>query len=143
MCHNEPMDYESARTEAKKYYRTIGTIFSPALGELVHFSREGFGHIIWKSKGDKRKIHSQMERFASLVLAAELVGLATTYQEFEELIRIGTVKKAHYWGVIAILHERKIKVVIRRIGENGVAHFWSVIPNCITSPRRDKKFFER
>lgn len=46
-----------------------------------------------------------------------------------------------YWGLIAIIRDRKINVVIRKIGDNGAVHFLSVIPDWTTNKYRDTKFF--
>ena len=137
------MDYEAIRAKAREYYRTIGTIFSPALGQKICFSNDGFRHILFKRGRKGRERSAQIKRFSLLPLASELVGLSTTHQEFEAMseMRRGKTKSVRYWGIIAILRNEKIKVVIRRIGENGNVHFWSIIPDFRTSPRRDKKLF--
>ena len=61
-----------------------------------------------------------MRRFSLLPLASELVGLSTTHQEFEVVLeaRHRKMKSVRYWGIIAILHDEKIKVVIRRMGKS-------------------------
>jgi hypothetical protein len=46
-----------------------------------------------------------------------------------------------YWGLIAIIDGRKIKVILRRVG-NGEIHFWSVIPAWVTNKTRDGKLFK-
>ena len=46
-----------------------------------------------------------------------------------------------YWGIIAIISGQKIKVIVRKIGNNGSLHFWSVIPAWTTNKYRDTKFF--
>jgi hypothetical protein len=36
------------------------------------------------------------------------------------------VKKSRpvkYWGIVAIIDNRKIKVIIKKIGDNGMMHF--------------------
>lgn len=92
-----------------------------------------------------------MLRFKLLPLAVKLIRLATTYQEFEETIkefevksykkRMWRAKPVRYWGIIAIIEGRKIKVIIRKIGDNGALHFWSVIPEWVTNKYRDIKIF--
>ncbi len=77
--------------------------------------------------------------------------MSTTYQEFEETIGSFIIKKykkkikksrsVKYWGIIAIIDNRKIKVIIRKIGDNGSLHFWSVVPAWTTNKYRDLKFF--
>ncbi len=83
-------------------------------------------------------------------MAVKLIKLATIYQETDQTIQEFRVKKfkkitdeskvVKYWGIIGILEARKIKVIIRQIGENGQKHFWSVIPVWITNKHRDIKF---
>lgn len=84
-------------------------------------------------------------------MAEELISLSTTYQEFEESIKEFSIEKykqkakenkiVRYWGIIAIINNQKIKVIIRKIGDNGSRHFWSVIPAWITNKHRDVKYF--
>jgi len=86
-----------------------------------------------------------------LPLAVKLVKISTTYQEFEETIKefeIKSFKKkvrkscpVEYWGIIAIVDGRKIKVIIRKRGENGAMHFWSIVPAWVTNKYRDTRFF--
>jgi len=132
------MDHDVIRNKARVYYQTIGKVFSPALNEFVSFSRPGFRHIIFR-RWRKRSRAVQKARFALLPLAVKLIGLSTTHQEFEEMVSSQNIR---YWGIIAILENKKFKVIIRRVGENGTLHFWSVIPEWKTSPRRDRKFFK-
>ncbi len=75
--------------------------------------------------------------------------MTTTFQEYESTTKEFTVKKykrkvsvikqVQYWGLIAIIKDRKIKVILRKIG-NGEVHFWSVIPAWVTNKTRDGKF---
>ena len=76
---------------------------------------------------------------------------ATVKKEFEESIgefevksfkkKVKKAKLIKYWGVIAIIDGRKIKVIVRKIGDNGAMHFWSVVPAWVTNKYRDTKFF--
>lgn len=85
-----------------------------------------------------------------LPLASKLVKISTTYQEFEETLKEFEVKSfkkitkkskpIRYWGIIAIIDGRKIKVIIRKIG-NGQINFWSIVPAWVTNKYRDIKFF--
>ncbi|MCX6736213.1 MAG: hypothetical protein NTZ13_03970 [Candidatus Parcubacteria bacterium] len=144
-------NYEKLKEDAQRYYFTIGGVNSPALGQNVHFSSEGFNHIIFKRARSEREQSSQMLRFKLLPLAVKLLNLSTTYQEFEETIkefevktykkRVKKSKPVSYWGIIAIVDGRKIKVIVRKIGDNGVFHFWSIVPAWVTNKYRDIKFF--
>jgi len=143
-------EYEREKESARPYYGKIGSVFSPALNTNIHFNSEGFNHIIYRNKREERDKSSQILRFKLLPLVFELVQLSTTHQEYEEIMqeivaeKYGKCTKENklviYWGVIAIIKRRKIKVVLRKIG-NGQVMFWSVIPAWNTSKYRDMKFF--
>lgn len=146
------LTYNEIREVAEFYYKSLDPIFCPALNETVTFSlSEGFHHIIHKSKGNTRDPKEQMMRFKLLKRGVSLIGLTTTYQEFEETEvnvnqkmnkqKISVQKKMQYWGLIAIIDNRKIKVVLRKKG-NGNLHFWSIIPAWTTSYKRDKKYIK-
>lgn len=143
--------YEELKDGASKFYRGIGKVFSPALNQEIYFTSEGFNHIVFKNSRSERERNSQILRFKLLPLAVKLIEPSTTYQEFEEMIKEFEVKSfkkkviknksIKYWGIIAIMNDRKIKVIVRKIGDNGVMHFWSLVPAWITNKHRDIRFF--
>lgn len=144
-------NYEKLREDAQKFYSAIGSIFSPAFNQKIYFTSEGFNHIVFKNPRSERERSSQILRFKLLPLVLKLVKVSTTYQEFEETIKEFEVKSykkkikksrsVSYWGIIAIIDGRKIKVIIRKIGENGTMHFWSIVPDWVTNKYRDTRFF--
>lgn len=131
-------NYQNLKETAQEFYNNIHSIFSPALKEKITFSAEGFNHIIFQNPRSERERPSQILRFKLLPLAKKLIEISATYQEFEETIKEFTVKKykkkvkenkaVKYWDLIAIIDGHKIKVIVRKIGNNGSLHFWSVIP---------------
>ncbi len=144
-------NYEKLKEDAQKFYNEIRRIYSPVFDNHVYFNSEGFNHIVFKKARSEREKTSQMLRFKLLPLAKKLIEKSTTYQEFEETIKEFEVKNfkkkvrksrpVKYWGVIAIIEGRKIKVILRKIGDNGTVHFWSVVPAWVTNKYRDIKFF--
>ena len=144
-------NYEKLRGDAQKFYSEIGGVFSPAFNQSINFNSEGFNHIIFKSHRTERERPSQILRFKLLPLAVKLIKTSTTYQEFEETLKEFEIesygkksrksKPVKYWGIIAIVDGRKIKVIIRKIGDNGTMHFWSIVPAWTTNKYRDTKFF--
>lgn len=144
-------EYQIHRDNTLNLYNKINSVFSPVLKAKITFPAESFNHIIFKNARSEREKSSQILRFKLLPLAAKLIGLSTTYQEYEESsseviikrhkkkIRANRVIK--YWGIIAILDGQKIKVILRKIGDNGSLHFWSVIPAWTTNKFRDTKFY--
>ena len=144
-------NYEKLREETKRVYEQVGRIYSPVFKQPVYFSTEGFNHFIYKRPRIEREKIVQITRFSLFSRATQLIGLSTTYQEYEELLKDVEIKmnkqriwkrtRVQYWGLIAILNRRKIKVIIRKLGENGNMHFWSIIPDWKTSQYRDMRFF--
>lgn len=144
-------NYEKLKEDTQKFYGGINRVFSPALNQEIHFPAEGFNHLVFKQARSERDKNSQILRFKLLPLAVKLLKLSTTYQEYEETIKefevksfkkkIWKTKPVKYWGVIAIINGRKIKVILRKIGDNGTLHFWSIVPGWVTNKYRDIKFF--
>ncbi len=144
-------NYEKFREDAQRFYTSVRPIDAPAFGEHVHFTAEGFNHIVFKGSRSERERSSQIVRFKLLPKAVKLIGLSTTYQEYEETLKefevkshkkkIRKTKPVKYWGVIAIIGGRKIKVILRKIGDNGQLHFWSIVPAWTTNKYRDMKIF--
>ncbi|MCL4403915.1 hypothetical protein M1432_01010 [Patescibacteria group bacterium] len=143
-------NYEKLKEDALKFYNEIGRVHSPAFGQEIQFDAEGFNHIVFKSPRTERERSSQIARFKLLPRAVKLIKDSTTYQEYEETLKEFEVKSfkkkkwktllVKYWGIIAIVDGRKIKVIIRKKGDNGMLHFWSIVPGWVTNKFRDTKF---
>ncbi len=144
-------NYEKLKGDAINFYHNIGKIKSPIFEQDVYFTAEGFNHIVFTNSRSERERTSQILRFKLLPLAVKLIKISTTYQEFEETLKEFSVKSykktikktrpVKYWGIIAIIDGRKIKVILRKVGENGNVHFWSIVPAWVTNKYRDIKFF--
>ncbi len=146
-------NYEKIREDALNFYQKIRDIRCPALNnELVHFTSEGFNHLVYKGRRTERSKNDQITKFKLLPRAKKLVEIATTYQEYDEgliEIRRKRFKKVvyesvsvKYWGLVAIIENFRIKIIVRQIG-NGQKQFWSVIPAWSTSQYRDIKLINQ
>ena len=146
-------NYEKIRENAYNFYQKIGTIRCLALNnELIHFTAEGFNHLIYKGKRHERIKNDQITKFKLLPRAKNLIGLTTTYQEYDESLT--TIRKKRfkrtieeattvkYWGFVAIMQNFRIKVIVRQIS-NGQKHFWSAIPAWITNHYRNIKLISQ
>jgi len=144
-------NYEKLKGDAINFYHNIGKIKSPVFEQDVYFTAEGFNHIVFTDSRSERERPSQILRFKLLPLAVKLIKISTTHQEFEETLKefnvksykktIKKIKSVKYWGIIAIIEGRKIKVILRKVGENGNIHFWSIVPAWVTNKYRDIKLF--
>ena len=127
-------NYDKIREDAEKYYATLADINCPALGLTVSFSSHGFNHLIYRKGRTERDRASQTMRFKLLTKAYELIGLTTTFQEYEDTLKefrvkkhkekVSVTKQVQYWGLIAIIGDRKIKVIVakNRFGPTGHAN---------------------
>lgn len=146
-------NYDKAREDAANFYKSIGRMRCPALNnEYIHFTSEGFNHLIYKNKRRERDRSVQIMKFKLLSKVKILVGTSSTYQEYDEglkEVRVKTKKKivnvtrvVKYWGFVAIIKDYRIKVVIRQLGD-GQKHFWSVIPAWSKSHYKDIKLISQ
>lgn len=144
------MEIEKQKEIFHKKYIEINKVFCPYIESDVIFNSDGFRHLIYASGDKKRNDNSIAMRLKLVMSAKKLLECTTTLQEyFEDIVEIHTKvhnkpaivkKRLIYWGFIGIIDNKwKIKVVVRKVG-NGNPHFWSVIPNWVTSKKRDQKY---
>lgn len=118
-------NYLTVREQTRKLYGSFGCVKCSALeGQSIFFTSEGFNHLLYKNKRERNK-KDQFMRFKVLDLAKKILDITTTYQEYEEIIQKILVKvKKHkeyqsvlvkYWGFIAIIERKKLRVVVRQI----------------------------
>ena len=149
VSHDKLSRYSELRKEAKNLYKTFGRIKCPALGnDWVHFTSEGFNHLIYRIKKQERHKSVQIMRFELLNKAKELLEKTTTVQEYEEyfnqlevrMFKRKQLKNVKFcdWGFISIIGKFRIKVVVRKI-RDGERKFHSVIPAWSTEYYRDIK----
>lgn len=131
------------KIEVKRYYDLLKEVYCPFFNESVKFTSEGFHHIFYKNifKSRERDKNSQFIRLKLFRLAPILLRKSATVQEYFCENRFVAVKfnkrkekilkKVRYWGFIGIINDRKIKVIVKQIGE-GEKQFWSIIPNWTT-----------
>ncbi len=128
------MEYKDLKTE----YETFKKVFCPFLKEDVSFNSKGLRHLFYKNGQRKRSEIEVVERFNFIKNAKDILSITTTLQEKE--IRVVRIM---FYAFIAIMEEVKLKVVIKKDGDNGGWYFYSVIPHYITSPKRDTKIKDR
>ncbi len=137
-----PKDYQVARKEAEELYATFGKVHCPALGnEPVHFTSEGFNHLVYKTAQKPRDEKVQIMKFELLGRTKFIIEASTTFQEYEESFEYmardkhGQMVKENFlvrcWGFVAVIKNFRVKVVVRQVG-NGNKHFYSVIPAWVT-----------
>jgi hypothetical protein len=101
---------------------------------MIVFNDEGFRHLIWQGR-KYRPRNVQLQRFALLKYLPTIIENYKGHMEYrtrkEEVYAKmhGAVKTktslAQFWGLNANIEGKKIKIIIRQIG-NGKKHFLSV-----------------
>ena len=135
--HQVKETHQDLKTRSEAHYKTIGSVFCPALKENVHFTSEGFNHLQYK-KGGLRIESEQRLKMKLIPLGKDIIGKTTTIQEYRKgIVRIGKPRTdgfsktslAQYWGFshVFIDGNTRVRAVVRRVG-NGQLHFWSVMP---------------
>lgn len=144
-------DYEEIRKVALQLYKTFVSVDSPALGQKILFTSEGFNHLVYGSSRKMRDKRAQILRFDMLEKAKFILETSTTFQEYDEEIihkkvnRRGTWVSMNVfvkcWGFVAIVRKFRVKVVVKQEG-NGAIEFLSVAPAWFTKQYRDIKMIE-
>ena len=122
-------------SQSKDIYTSIKSVYSPYLKENIAYNSKGWGHIIRKNDG-LRPSHEVAKRVKYIQDSAEIISISTTLQEYEE--RMVSGKLVIYYGFIAIVNKQKLKIIVRKNG-NGGLHFYSLMTDYVTSPKRDRK----
>jgi hypothetical protein len=131
---NFNQQYENAREKAKKRYQRFQPVYCPALNDEVVFNDEGFRHLIWQGRKYRPK-NVQLQRFALLKHVPIIIGNYGGHLEYRVRKEEVTMKmhgvietktsSAQFWGLASRVRGKKIKIIIRQIG-NGKKHFLSV-----------------
>ena len=144
-------DYADIRSKALKIYNTFGKVNCPALGGYVHFTSEGFNHLVYGRAKKERDKRAQIARFDMLEKAKFILEESTTFQEYDEAIEYVRVNRhgkyvgmnaiVRCWGFVAIVRKFRVKVVVVQVG-NGKMEFQSVRPAWFIKQYRDIKLVQ-
>lgn len=114
------------KNQIRKIFNDTKEIICPAFpGEIIIFNAKGINHLLYKGNRSKRDVSRIQTNIRLLPRAIKVLRLMPFYQEESYYEKDKVVHK--YWAFEAVVEERRVKVIIRQIG-NGHKHFWSVIP---------------
>jgi hypothetical protein len=126
--------YEETRWKAKEFYGNIGCVWCPSLNDSVTFNSAGFRHLIWQGKTLRRQ-KEQIRRFTLLPDAASILSNLGGDKEQRTIERLSKIDRhgkrtdvkirIKFWGLAQEISGRRIKVIVRQIG-NGKKHFFSI-----------------
>jgi len=122
-------------------YSSVKSIYCPALDSRVIFNSDGFHHLCYDNNRSERSVLVQRNKLNAFKNVVKILSKTTTIQEYRSsLCSIGKedrhglslakfVEWFGFWAIINLSKKVRIKIVVRRIGQNnGQYHFWSVMP---------------
>jgi hypothetical protein len=129
--------FNQNKEKAKLIYNNQKNIYCPYFKDKIILNSDGFHHLQFSARRERSK-EEQLLKFNLLSLAIHIIKNSGTLQEYRKnLIEVGKkgkdgltlAKQVEYWGFIAIMGERQIKIetILRRIGDGNII-FWSVMP---------------
>lgn len=129
--------FNQNKEKAKLIYNNQKNIYCPYFKDKIILNSDGFHHLQFSARRERSK-EEQLLKFNLLPLAIHIIKNSGTLQEYRKnLIEVGKkgkdgltlAKQVEYWGFIAIMGERQIKIetILRRIGDGNII-FWSVMP---------------
>ena|SRR3989344_3957156 len=130
-------EFEKIRSDFESKYKAIKEIRCPYFSGTVVFNAMGLEHLKFMRKNHARPRNEQLLRMRLFTLAPEILGLSRTIQgitytkHFENLRTNqryqSTLLPVHYYEFVAILKDKRVRVVIKQI-DDGPKFFWSIIP---------------
>ena len=130
--------FNEKKEKAKQIFSSRPTIYNPYFKRDVVLNSDGFHHLQFSARRERNK-REQLFKFNLLPLALDIIKKSGTIQEYRKILTpIGkksaqdgsiSMKNVEYWGMIAIVGEKNIKVkaILRRVGDGNIT-FWSVMP---------------
>lgn len=107
-------------------YKKIGAVFCPYFRLEIGFNGKGLNHVFFQGSRSERDFEDMQTRMRLMDRAVKLLKIVTTHSGY--ICDNKGSKPIHYWEFIAVIDNRRIKVVVRQQGDGGAKHFWSVIP---------------
>lgn len=109
----------------KEKYKKLGHIVCPAFNyEEVLFNHYGFDHILFKN-GIPRPKYIVKERFGLLLYVSNIIKNIKKIESEEKRVR--DKLHAYFWTIKSSINGKKVRIIIRRLGDNGLLHFFSVM----------------
>jgi len=124
------MNLNQLKHKQYNFYKSLDCVYCPVLDINIHFTSQGYNHLLYKSDSIPRNQNEKYIRLLFLTYVPEVIKNATevySIRELEGLVK-GKPKKILHYGLVAEVNNYKIRVIIQRIG-NGNHTFLSVMPH--------------
>jgi hypothetical protein len=109
--------------QRRSWYKSIGSVYCPALRADIVFDSEGFNHLLYKGARKKRSMKEQMYKIGLLPLVIPVLKYSTNIEthslrgDFE------------YWSLSKTVGKQdvEIEVILRKKRPGGRIAFYSVL----------------
>ena len=122
------MKKENIKNQARELFKNTKSVPCPAFpGEEIVFNSKGLSHLFYKGsqKNASRPSKEAEVRISLLPRAMKVLKLMPLAQE-ESVFVAKDGKQVKYWDFEAVVDDRRIKVIVRQIG-NGKKHFMTLV----------------
>lgn len=113
--------------KSKKFYYSLGSIYSQKLNQTIVFNRYGWKHLLYDSS-DRRRNNTDIELRLFLLREAKTLITNSKYPVIASVKdtppKNPTIQYFEFYGK-SLKMNRYIKVIVRKIGE-GNYHFFSI-----------------
>lgn len=134
MPFNDEMPLSQLKLHSQAYYRRLGSVYCPILEEEVHFTAEGYFHLINESNSSpgKTKPRNPTEQYLKLKCLPDVKAVLKYSTLIDERRKTHKKVKGIWKDVIQteVIHEingKRISVIVEKVGE-GNSKFLSVFP---------------
>lgn len=132
-------EFEKLKILVNTEYKKINYVYSPALKSKIVFNSNGIIHLYYKFNRASRDKRVQFNKLRFFQVSVDVLKIATTIQEYRRITlstknkygfnKTSIIEWFAFWSIISFKKKTRIKVIVRRVGgENGVYHFWSLMP---------------
>ena len=112
--------------QRKEYHKIICIRAVIFMNQKVFFTKSGFKHLTRKGSAH-RSVPEIIRRFNLLKHATDILQDYETEVQYRLFENNAHIK--HFWGIAKIINGVKIKIIIRKIDNNGKLTFLSIMNN--------------
>lgn len=121
----EQKDWEKYIQDRKRDYKKLGYIECPVFNnEKVYFNRYGLKHLMYKGRVPRQR-DEVVKRF--YLLPYVVAGLKSARNVISEEKRMKGNSHAYFWTLQHMVNNKTIRIILRRLGDNGSLHFFSIM----------------
>ncbi len=133
-------DHKKLIEQTKTKYDSIGRVFCPFLNSFVHFTSDGYRHLIYKGNRKKRNVKEQIYKLELFGLVIPVVKHCEGITKWRFDGKAGSDNDVQYYALVHPVGKNPIavRVIIKRTGD-GQFNFHSVMKHNPTKKPRIKR----